>query len=111
MPVTLGGVLVAIAVCGTSVVYVSHTVQMAASSARLGQPLEAFISKWGEPVRTPYANARDFEKCPGRTQVARWTVMLESGRVSAIIGNACPLPSGPARIVSNQRASKRELCS
>jgi hypothetical protein len=61
-----------------------------AQAAHLGGSLDGFTSKWGQPFRTTTGSIYDFEKCPGRTDIARWSIIIEDGRVTVITRIACP---------------------
>ena len=48
--------------------------------ARLGASPDSFTAVFGTPVRST-AEIRDFQKCPGRNALAKWSVMVDGGRV------------------------------
>ena len=68
----------------------AYVAAVSAQAARLGDPLDAFTNKFGQPWRSVAGSIYDFEKCPGRTAVARWGITVRGGRVTAITRNACP---------------------
>jgi hypothetical protein len=58
-------------------------------SAQLGASPDSFTAAFGTPVRST-AETRDFQKCPGRSAMAKWSVMVDGDRVTTITRNACP---------------------
>jgi hypothetical protein len=52
----------------------------ARQSPTLGGPIEAFLAKYGEPIRSAF----------GRTAIARWGITVDAGRITGITRNACP---------------------
>jgi hypothetical protein len=48
--------------------------------ARLGASPDSFTAVFGTPIRST-AEIRDFQKCPGRSALAKWSVMVDGGRV------------------------------
>jgi hypothetical protein len=60
-----------------------------AQAPRLGDPVESTRKRWGEPVRAFGGDLLDFDKCPGRTAVARYSIMAQDDRIVAITRNAC----------------------
>jgi hypothetical protein len=71
----------------TGAVVVTSTL-IQGESPRLGGVSEAFAAVFGQPVRSS-GDIVAFQKCPGRTAIARWNLMIEHGRVIAITRNAC----------------------
>lgn len=67
---------------------VSFCAMQQSPSPRLGAPLNAFVQRLGQPVRD-LNPIYDFQKCPGRTALARWGLTVQDGRVIAIHRNAC----------------------
>jgi hypothetical protein len=65
-------------------------VGVGAQTPQLGSPVDGFTARFGKPVRNAAGAIYDFEKCPGRTALARWGITVENGRVVAINRNACP---------------------
>ena len=57
--------------------------------ARLGAPPDSFTAALGKPFRST-EDTRDFQKCPGRSAMAQWSLMVDGGRVTTITRNACP---------------------
>jgi hypothetical protein len=56
---------------------------------RLGSSLESFVSRFGQPIVRVRGSVYDFEKCPGRTAQARWSVMFEDDKAISILRNTC----------------------
>jgi hypothetical protein len=63
---------------------------VSAQGARLGGTPDDFTQKWGQPFRNAGGAIYDYDKCPGRTAVGRWSIMVEEGRVTSVTRNACP---------------------
>jgi hypothetical protein len=71
-------------------VFALYALPMDAQVARLGGTVDAFTGKWGQPFRSVGGSIYDFQRCAGRTTLARWSVSVRGGRVSAVTRNACP---------------------
>jgi len=57
----------------------------------LGSPLATFTAKFGAPFRNVGKYLYDYQKCPGRSQLAQWSVTSEDGALATVIThNACP---------------------
>ena len=83
----------------------------AAEPPRLGGRIDSFKTKYGVPVRdlSPAYTAYDFVKCPGKTAVARYEVIVENGFVMAITGNKCPFLDTPGEHDPAQALSEAKM--
>jgi hypothetical protein len=81
--------------CGRTVLLVAvlfSTASMAlAQVPQLGESVDSARKLWGQPVRTLGREPLllDFQKCPGRTALARYNIMAREGRIIAITRQAC----------------------
>jgi len=58
------------------------------ATPRLGSPMEPFVARFGPPFRAN-GTVQDFDKCPGRSAEARWSVMFEDGKAISIWRGTC----------------------